>query len=253
MMFVVLFAAMLGCRNEFIELCAGEYEIISAVVIESECVTDDGTSPVPTRDTTNAGHYRLRAHVVNERGMNMIQNVEWRVSDPTLVDLAITEADPEFHREATALIRTTADILDRGGEVEPEATITACVINDCSDYNSGEGCAQCVPEICSVPHTVRSVVNAEGAWELQGATFPFPVQLYASQTGRTLEAISSFYRPEIHGRQINFTAGENWHYIGQFSDHRHVTGEVIESPSGTSLGTWTATKCPDSGCSAPVP
>ena len=47
MLLVVLFAMALGCRNEFIELCTDEYEIISAVVIESECVADDGTSPVP--------------------------------------------------------------------------------------------------------------------------------------------------------------------------------------------------------------
>ncbi len=250
-MFAVLFAMALGCRNEFIERCAEEYEIISAVVIESECVADDGTSSVPVGDTTNADDYKLRVHVVNERGMNMIQDVEWSASDdPTLVDLAIIEADPEFHREAAALIRTTADILDRGGEVEPGATITACVINDCSDYIGGDGCAPCIPEICSAPHTVRAVVNAEGDWELQGTTFPFPIQLRVRQSGRELAAAS--FEPGINGREIEFWSGD-WHYRGEFADHENVVGRVIRDSTGEDLGEWTANKCPDAGCSTPTP
>lgn len=245
MMFAVLFVAVLGCRENFVELCAGEYNLVSAVVIESSCFDDDGASLVPVGDDTNLDAYKLRVHVVNERGMNLLRNVEWRVSDPTLVDLAVIEADPDFHRETSALVETLADILDRRGESEPETTVVVCATNNCADYLGGDGCAPCAPEVCSAPHTIRSIVNAEGDWELSGATFPFPVPIRVRQTGRKLEA--AFYEPEVHGRQINFSSG-NTSYVGQFIDHEHVTGEAIISPSGDNLGTWTAEKCPPTGC-----
>ncbi len=245
MMFAVLFAMVLGCRENYIEPCADEYNLISAVVIEGSSFDDDGASVVPVGDSTNPADYKLLVHVISERGMNLIQNVEWRVSDPTLVNLEITEADPEFHREASALVQTLADILDRDGENEPETTVVVCVVNDCASYLGGDGCTPCVPEICSAPHTIRAVVNAEGDWELSGATFPFPVPIRVRQTGRELAA--AFYEPEINGRQINFSSGST-SYVGHFTDHEHVTGEAIVPPSGDNLGTWTAVKCPPTGC-----
>lgn len=245
MLFAVFFVAVLGCRENFVELCAGEYNLVSVVVVESSCFDDDGASLVPVGDDTNLDAYKLRVHVVNERDMNLLRNVEWRVSDPTLVDLAVIEADPDFHRETSALVETLADILDRRGESEPETTVVVCATNNCADYLGGDGCAPCAPEVCSAPHTIRSIVNAEGDWELSGATFPFPVPIRVRQTGQKLEA--AFYEPEIHGRQINFSSG-NTSYVGQFIDHEHVTGEAIISPSGDNLGTWTAEKCPSTGC-----
>jgi hypothetical protein len=248
MLFAVLFVTLFGCREIFVDICAGEYRLVTTVVIEGG--GEDGISAVPVGDETNIVAYKIRAHVVNGRRMNLIQNVEWRISDPSLVRLATVPADPESHLEATAIIETLADILDRGGASEPEATITACIQNDCAGYLGGEDCATCVPEVCSAPHTVRAVVNAEGFWELQGATFPFTVQLAASQTGRTLEAISSYYRPEINGRQIEFWA-DDWHYIGEFTDREHVVGRVVRDSTGEDLGEWTADKCPDTGCAPP--
>jgi len=112
MLFAVFFVAVLGCRENFVELCAGEYNLVSVVVVESSCFDDDGASLVPVGDDTNLDAYKLRVHVVNERGMNLLRNVEWRVSDPTLVDLAVIEADPDFHRETSALVETLADILE---------------------------------------------------------------------------------------------------------------------------------------------
>lgn len=244
-LFVVLSMVLFGCRDNFIELCADEYNLISAVVIESSCFDDDGASPVPVGDDTNMDTYKLRVHIVNERGMNLLRNVEWRVSDPTLMNLSVVEADPDFHRETSALIETLADILDRDGEHEPEATVVVCATNDCADYLGGDGCAPCVPEVCSAPHTVRAIINAEGDWRLSGATFPFPVPIRVRQTGRKLEA--AFYEPEINGRQINFSSG-NTSYVGHFEDETHVTGEAIVSPSGDNLGVWTAVKCPPTGC-----
>lgn len=250
MAFAVLFAATFGCRNEFVDLCPNDYNVAIAVVIVSDCAPpEDGISPVPAGDMTNVVNYKLHAYVYNSGGI-LVKDVEWRVSDPTLVILTPIEASAETRREAITLIQTTADILDRGGDTEPEATVTACVTNDCIDSDSS--CVECLSEVCSAPHTVRSVVNAEGFWELEGATFPFTVQLAASQTGRDLEAISSYYRPEIHGQQINFAAGD-WHYRGEFSDHEHVVGRVIRDSTGEDLGEWTANKCPDAGCSYPTP
>lgn len=245
---LVFFMMTLGCRKNYIELCADEYNLVSAIAIEGG--GEDGVSSVPAGDETNADAYKLRVHVVNERGMNLVRDVEWQISDPTLVELATIDADPEFHREAAALIKTRADILDRGGPNEPEATITVCVQNDCARYSGGDGCAVCVPEVCSAPHTVRAVLNAEGAWELSGATFPFTVAIYVSQTGRALEAISSYYRPEINGRQIEFFA-DDWHYTGEFQNREHVTGRVVRDSTGEDLGEWTAAKCPPTGCTPP--
>ncbi len=244
--FAVLFAVLVGCRQNYIELCADEYNLISAVVVESSCFDDDGASPVPVGDSTNPADYKLLVHVVSERGMNLIQNVEWRISDPTLVNLEITEADPEFHRESSALIETLADILDRDGETEPETTVVACVVNDCAGYLGGSGCAPCIPEICSAPHTIRSVVNAEGDWRLEGATFPWSVPIRVRQTGRELAA--AFYELEIRGRGIEFWSGEI-RYRGVFTpDQEHVTGEAVNDSTGENLGVWTATKCPPTGC-----
>jgi hypothetical protein len=247
--FLVLLIAALGCRETFVDLCPHDSNVATEVAIVSDCIEEDGTSPVPANDMTNVDHYKLHAYVYNVNHI-MIKNVEWRVSDPTLVTLAPIGASAETPREARALIQTTADILDRGGDAEPTATITACVANDCVDSDSS--CVECLPEICSAPHTVKSVVNAEGAWELSGVTFPFTVAIYASQTGRELEAISSFYKPEIHADQINFSAGST-SYLGHFIDRTHVTGEAIVSPSGDDLGTWTAVKCPDAGCAGAGP
>jgi hypothetical protein len=245
MAFAVLFVTMLGCRNEFVDLCPNNSGIATAVAIVSDCASpEDGISTVPAGDTTNISIYKLHAYVYNSESI-MIKDVEWRVSDPELLVLAPIEASAETRREAMTLVQTIADILDRGGDTEPEATVTACVTNDCEGIDTS--CVECQPEICSAPHTVRSVINAEGAWELSGATFPFTVAIYASQTGRTLDAISSYYEPEIHSRQINFSSGDT-SYVGQFTDRTHVTGEAIRSPVGENLGTWTAMKCPDSGC-----
>lgn len=244
-MFVVLFAMVIGCRENYEESCADEYNLVSAVVIESNCIDDDGVSLVPVGDGTSPADYKLLVHVISERGMNLIRNVNWRISDPALVNLETLEADPGFHREASALIETLADILDRDSENEPEATIVVCAVNDCENYLGGSGCAPCVPEVCSTPHAIQSIINAEGDWELSGATFPFPVPIRVRQTGRKLEA--AFYEPEISGRQINFSSG-NTSYIGQFTDHEHVVGEAILSPGGENLGSWVAVKCPPTGC-----
>ena len=245
-MFAVLsLVVFIGCEHNFTELCADEYNLISAVVIEGSSFDDDGASVVPVGDSTNPADYKLLVHVVSDRGMNLIRDVEWQVSDPTIVNLEIIESDSEFHRETSALIETLMDIMDRDSENEPEATVVVCATNDCANYLSGDGCAPCVPEICSEPHTVRAVVNAEGDWELSGATFPFPVPIRVRQTGRKLEA--AFYEPEINGRQINFSSGST-SYVGLFDNETHVTGEAIVSPSGDNLGVWTAVKCPDTGC-----
>lgn len=245
-MFAVLCAMTLGCRNEFVDLCPNDYNVAVEVAIVSDCAptTESSVSPVPAGDTTNVNDYKLHAYVYNSGGI-LVKDVEWRVSDdPTpLVILAPIEASAETRREAITLVQTTADILDRGGDTEPQATITACVRNDCIDSDSS--CVECLPEVCSDPHTVKSVINAEGHWELSGATFPFPVPVYVSQSGRDLDAI--YYEPTIHGRQINFSSGST-SYVGQFTDRTHVTGEAIVSPSGDNLGTWTAVKCPDTGC-----
>lgn len=243
MMFTVLFAMTLGCRNEFIDLCPNDYTVAVAVAIVSDCAPpEDGISPVPTGDTTNADAYKLHAYVYNSEGI-MVKDVEWQVSDSELLVLAPIEASAETRREAMTLVQTTADILDRGGDVEPWATVTACVTNDCEAIDAS--CVECLPEVCSEPHVVRSVINAEGDWELSGATFPFPVPIRVRQTGRKLEA--AFYEPEINGRQINFSSGST-SYVGLFDNETHVTGEAIVSPSGDNLGTWTAVKCPDTGC-----
>lgn len=245
-MIAVLFVMALGCRNEFIERCPNDSSVAMAVAIVSDCTpsTEANVSPVPTGDTTNADAYKLHAYVYNSDGI-LIKDVEWRVSDSSLVSLAPIEASIETRREAMTLVQTTADILDLGGDTEPEATVTACVTNDCEAIDAG--CVDCQPEVCSAPHIVKSVINAEGAWELSGATFPFPVAVYASQTGRDITAISSYYEPTIHGRQINFSSGST-SYVGHFTDETHVTGEAIVSPSGDNLGIWTAVKCPPIGC-----
>lgn len=242
----ILFAVLFGCRENYVDLTPREdYGIAVHVVLQADLFEDDGaTMAVPKEDNTNSYRYTLRAYVYNYRGMVLLRSVEWRVSDPSAVELTpFDEEDPPTH-EARAMVRATKDIFDLGGESEPEAVVIACTANDC-EGTSGE--VECLPEVCSNSVTVKGVVNAEGAWELEGATFPFTVQLYASQTGRTLEAISSYYEPEIRGRQINFSSGST-SYLGHFIDRTHVTGEAFISPSGDNLGVWTAVKCPDSGC-----
>lgn len=243
--FAILCALTFGCRNEFVDLTPREdYGIAVQVVLRADFFEGDGTMAVPKEDNTNSYRYTLRAYVYNYRGMVLLRPVAWRVSDSTVIELMPTsDEDPPTH-EARAMVRAIQDIFDRGDESEPETAVTVCVANDCERI-SGE--VECLPELCSNSITVKGVINAEGAWKLEGATFPFPVQLYASQTGRTLEAISSYYEPEIHDRQVNFSAGST-NYVGRFTDQTHVTGEAIVSPSGDNLGTWTAVKCPDTGC-----
>ena len=249
-LFAVFFLTLFGCRENRVELCAGEYEIATEVLVEAESFDTDGALAVPAGDWTDVDKYKLRIHVVSGRNMNLFQDVEWRISDPTLVSLSALHADPDGHLEASAIVETTADILDRSGETEPETTITVCVQNDCADYAGGEGCAACLPEVCSRPYKVRAIVNAEGDWRLQGATFPYPVPIRVKQTGRELTA--AFFEPSIHGTQINFSSGST-SYVGQFTDHEHVTGEAIVSPSGDNLGVWTAEKCPATGCEGTGP
>lgn len=253
-LFAVLFALTLGCRSEFVDLCPGEDQIATAVAIESDCVEADGTSAVTANDVTGTDHYKLHAHVWRQGGAEFFKDVTWSVDDSTAFDLAPIPASPETSHEAATLILATADILDLGGDAEPETTVTVCVTNDCTHYTGGGECAVCVPEVCSEPHTIRSVVNAEGAWELEGTTFPVTphLQLTAVQTGREIQGITGYLNPEIHGRQIEFSSGD-WHYLGTFTDHEHVTGEVNLISTGEDLGPWTATKCPDSGCPDPTP
>ncbi len=249
-MSAVLFAALFGCRENYVNLTPREdYGIAIQVVLRADFPEADGSMAVPKEDSTNASIYMLRAYVYNYQGMVLLRPVEWRISDRTVVELTpFDDEDPPTH-ESRAMVRAVKDIFDLGGENEPEAVITACVANTCE---SGSGEVECLPEICSNSLTVKGVVNAEGAWELEGATFPFTVQLYASQTGRTLEAISSYYKPTINGRQINFSAGST-SYVGHFTDRTHVTGEAFISPSGDNLGIWTAVKCPDTGCTGAGP
>lgn len=241
-----LCSVTIGCRNEFVDLTPREdYNIATQVILRADFSEEDGiTVAVPKDDNTNSYRYTLRAYIYNYRGMVLLRTVDWHVSDETTVELVpFDDEDPPTH-EARALVRMRKDIFDLGGETEPEATVTVCVTNDC-EGTSGE--VECLPEICSNTVIVKGVINAEGAWELEGATFPFPVQLYASQTGRELEAISSYYHPKIHGRQINFSAGST-SYVGHFTDRTRVIGEAFVSPSGDNLGTWTAIKCPPTGC-----
>jgi len=244
MMFVVLFAMGLCCRETYTELCPGEFYVATAVAVEGG--DEDGTSSVAVGDETNVDAYKLLARVINGRGMDVFGNVEWQITDSTLVRLATIEADPVTYRDASAIISTLTDILDSGGDFEPETTIRVCATNDCTNYLGGSGCAPCVAEVCSAPRTIRAVINAEGDWIVQGASFPFAVELHISQTGRKLDAV--FYAPEIHGWQIEFTSGD-YHYTGEFTDREHVTGEVVNVPTGENLGEWTAVKCPPTGCS----
>ncbi len=248
MTYLAIFAVLCGCRNEFIDLTREEYGVVTQIMIRPDFPEGDGSIAVPKGDQSNTANYKLRAYVYNHDGMPLYRPIDWRVSDPALVELMPETDDPPTH-EARAAIRTLQDVFDAEGETEPEATITACVTNDCEGYG---GEVVCEPEICSAPITVKGVVNAEGAWELSGATFPFTVAIYTSQTGRTLDAISSYYEPEIHGNQINFSAGST-SYVGHFTDRTRVTGEAIVSPSGDNLGTWTAVKCPDTGCTGAGP
>ncbi|MBI5071933.1 hypothetical protein HZB93_03535 [Candidatus Falkowbacteria bacterium] len=158
MLFAVLFAMALGCRNEFIDPCPNDSSVAMAVAIVSDCAPpEDGISVVPAGDTTSVSDYKLHAYVYNSYGI-MIKDVDWQISDnPTLLTLAPNGASAETRREATALIQTTADILDRGGDTEPKATVMACVTNNCEVIEAG--CVECLPEICSPPHTVRSIVG----------------------------------------------------------------------------------------------
>lgn len=241
--FVILSIVTFGCRETYLELCPGEYQIATAVAVEGG--DEDGTVPVPVGDETNPDAYELLARVINGRGMDTFGEVEWQIVDSELVHLSTIDADRETYRDASAIASTLADILDLGGEVEPETTIRVCTTNDCANYLGGSGCAPCVPEVCSAPRTVRAVVNAEGHWLLRGATFPFAVPIYVNQTGRKLEA--GGFELEIHGREIEFWSG-TIHYLGEFADHEHVAGEATNDVTGENLGVWTAVKCPDTGC-----
>jgi hypothetical protein len=244
--FAVLSVVVLGCRETYTELCPGEYHIATAVAIEGG--DEDGASAVPVGDLTNTDAYKLLARVINGRGMDTFRDVEWQVVDSDLAHLATINADPVTYRDASAIISTLSDILDQDGTTEPETTLRVCATNDCTNYLGGSGCAPCVPEVCSAPLTIRAVINAEGEWLLEGATFPFATPLHVSQAGRKLEA--GGFEPEIHGRTIEFWSWEI-HYIGEFTDHEHVTGEVTNDATGENLGVWTATKCPDTGCVPP--
>ena len=248
MAYLALFAALCGCSHEFTDLSREEYGVVVQVTIQPDLFDGDGSLAVPKEDGTNAASYTLRVYAYNHDGVPLFRGAEWRVSDPAVVELMPDNEDPPTH-EARAAVRTLRDVFDLGGESEPEATVTACVTNDCEGYGGG---VVCESEICSEPFVVKGVINAEGAWELSGATFPFTVAIYASQTGRTLDAISSYYEPEIHANQINFSAGST-SYLGHFIDRTHVAGEAIVSPSGDNLGTWTAVKCPDTGCTGAGP
>jgi len=247
-LFAVLFIVTLGCRETYIELCPGEFYVATAVAVEGG--DEDGTSAVPVGDLTNANAYKLLARVINSRGMDTFGDVEWQIVDSDLAHLATIDADPVTYRDASAIISTLSDILDQDGTTEPETTLRVCATNDCTNYLGGDGCAPCVAEVCSSPRTIRAVINAEGDWIIQGATFPFAVELHVTQAGRKLDA--AFYAPEIHGRQIEFTSGD-YLYAGEFADREHVTGEVVNVPTGEDLGEWTATKCPLAGCPPPEP
>ncbi len=246
--FVVLSAVFFGCRETYMELCPGEFYIATAVAVSGS--SEDGASAVPVGDETNTDDYKLLARVINGRGMDTFKRVEWQIVDSELVHLATIDADPETYRDASAIISTLVDILDSGGEGEPETTIRVCATNDCRNYLGGSGCAPCVPEVCSAPRTIRAVINAEGNWIIQGATFPFAFELHVSQNGRKLLAAS--FEPEINGRQIEFTSGD-YRYTGEFADHEHVVGRVVSESTGDDLGEWTAAKCPITGCPPPEP
>ena len=247
-LFAVLFTMALGCRETYIELCPGEFSVATAVAVEGG--GEDGTSAVPVKDLTNADAYKLLARVINGRGMDVFRDVEWEITDVAIVRLATINADPVTYRDASAIISTLVDILDSGGETEPETTVRVCATNDCAGYLGGDGCAPCVAKVCSSPRTIRAVINAEGDWIIQDATFPFAVELHVSQSGRKLDA--AFYAPEIHGRQIEFASGD-YRYTGEFTDHEHVVGRVVSESAGEDLGEWTATKCPLTGCAPPEP
>lgn len=249
-----LCAVLLGCREEYIDLCRGESSIVVSVILTSDSLDEDEGLVVTREDETNMDHYSLKVYPYNDEGMILPRGVDWRITNPALVRLFPVPPDEEHGREGRALVQTLEDILDRGGETEPETTVVACVANDCANYQGGSECVQCQSEVCSRPITVRSVINAEGSWELSGATFPpIPIQLHVLQTGHELTAVSSEYEPRIEGRWVTFRAGGDWQYVGEFTDREHVAGEVTRLSTGENLGEWTATKCPPTGCPDPTP
>lgn len=252
MLAVVICLAVAGCREERSpDLCLDEYGVVTEIRIESDCSEGerDGPSFVTARDSTDTSAYALHAYAFNSRGTGIYREVQWQAADSTLVELMPLPRETGERRESRALIRTLADIFDRGGEEEPSTTAVACLTNDCADYQEGEDCAPCPLEICSEPSTIKSVLNIEGSWVLEGATFPFPVQLNATQTGHRVVAISSAYAPTVSGRQVTFNVGGDWQYAGEFTDREHVTGEVTRLSTSENLGAWTATKCRQPDCS----
>lgn len=215
--------------------CEGQLEVADVVVVEGDFIREQVLS-VAKGDSTYTERYYIHAYALNHVGYAISQTVEWRVSDAELINFL-----PLASEAGTKIsVKTTKDLLDVGSETEPEDTITACVTNDCSYANKDDGCYPCGPEVCSNPLKIQSVINIEGSWRLEGATFPFPVEIYIQQTGHQIDTAFAA-NASINGREIIFDLG-GFRYSCELENRESCVGDVVNTATSENLGVWTGTK-----------
>ncbi len=225
---------VLGCvyRNE--PECEGESEVAELVLIENNFIKNQSLA-VTKDDKTYAERYEILGYAKNRYGYGIPRAVAWKTSDPELIGIEVLTSEVG----TKAKITVKRDLFDSSG-VEPEAHVAGCVTNDCSYFEKDASCPPCSPEICSNPLRIQGVVNIEGLWKLEGATFPFPVEIYIQQTGYQID--TAFAADAlINGKEVIFDLSE-FRYSCELQDREHCVGEVINTNTGENLGAWSGTK-----------
>jgi hypothetical protein len=226
---------IIGCVYKSEPTCEGEAEVTTVVTLSNAFIEGEMLA-VAKGDSTYTERYVISGYAKNRYGYVMPRAILWQTENLDFLELMPVEAD--VGTDVRVIVKK--DLFDNSG-VEPEGEIVGCVQNDCKYFIDDQSCPSCTSQICSYPPLkIRGIINIEGIWRLEGATFPFPVDIFIQQTGNRVDTVFAT-NASIQGRQVVFDLSE-FRYSCELSDREHCQGEVVNTATGENLGEWKATK-----------
>ncbi|MBI4138882.1 hypothetical protein HY479_01900 [Candidatus Uhrbacteria bacterium] len=209
-----------------------------AIEVRFQTGCDDDATEVaaPKAHATHGSCEHLFSSAFTEDGRELPServSFIWKLSHPEIVDVGFAHTSSA----TVGILHGQTDALDGAGE-EPHADITACALNDCPSEAHGA----CQPTICqTIP--AYSIVNIEGFWRLEGATFEEPQSVTFKQNGRFFKnPYDGIKRGVVHGRDVSFEINDNGYYATLSHDRTMLSGTVIDLLAWEPLGSWTAVR-----------
>lgn len=205
------------------------------VLITAGCEMNPDTAAVAKQH----GNPSLCEHVVATPARNddgdfyeVASSFLWGIADADVADVPCMGQENDGYCHATG----KEDVFDTGDEEEPATLVMACAVNHCPDPRPPD----CADLVCASV-TIASVVNLEGAWILNGATFDPPLVMSPAQDGRSFaDATIGLQDGAVDGTSVSFSIGD-YLYEGTFAgDRDHLQGEAWELMTLSSVGAWSA-------------